>query len=78
MKQPRFLNRIQRRWPRPIRSRVLLAKLDFNFVLAVDRMESEAGHSTPGGAIQIAREASITLEQCNVPQSEWEARHAQN
>ncbi len=74
----RFLNRLQRRWPRPIRSRVALAKSDFTFVLVMDRIEAAAGGATPFELLRIAERAAATLGQCGVPQSEWEVRHAQD
>ncbi len=78
MKQSRFLNRIQRRWPRPLKSRVQLAKSDFTFALAIDRCESEVGNGTPPELLALGEDAARTLEQCNVPQSEWVIKYAEN
>lgn len=74
----KLYNRIKKRWPRAIRSRVHLAKLDFNFVVACDRVFTQAGESTPGRLLQVGREASIELEKCKIPPSQWEVPHASN
>lgn len=74
------LNRIAKRWPRPYRSRIYLAKLDFVFVQVCDRIEWEAVEGTDGAdefktvpdLMRIGERAVSVLADLGVPQAEWE------